>query len=132
MGVFMSRVGMTSNHGMQSINVREEIAKQEKELLKNNKGWTVCCPFCATEFRFNNEEYEVKDVFDLQDYFRKNQCPYCQAETYRELIGQVIQHTFMILGNKLINCVKYPANYMFHSVPKSYEEQKQKYEQKIK
>lgn len=126
----MSKTGYSSNHGMQTINVKQELAKEDSLLVEKNKGFVAYCPYCGTEYRLNKKEYSYEHIYMLQNYFRGeikegkviSNCPHCSRNDFT---GHVVQHCFVV-QNEDIFCVKVPAGFKSFKNPISYDEQKAK------
>jgi len=121
----MSIKGQTSNHGMQQI-TRQDIEKQQQELVDKNKGHSSSCPYCGETFTLNKKEYITKDAAILTEHFRKNKCPYCKLEKSMEFHGVVMQHTFTLNLGREISCIRKPEGFKGIKKVKTYEEQKGK------
>ena len=115
----MSKVGYSSNHGMSTCDAKQELLKQEGELLKKNKGHIVSCPYCSENFHFSKKEYSEGDAIRLSDLLQANKCPWCN-EGWKKLMAAcqhtsqqqpVVEHTFTLKNGSQIKVVRKPEGW---------------------
>jgi hypothetical protein len=69
--------GNAGGHGMTTLSVAQEIAKEEAKLLSGHSGVWLTCPWCSEEYHMNKDEYDSKDAGILRLYLGKHRCPLC-------------------------------------------------------
>ena len=111
----MSRVGQTSNHGMSTTDAKNELIKQEADLVKKNKGHVVACPYCGESFHFNKKEYSLADAIRLSDHLHVNKCPWCvdwkvllDLCSFNGRMHPVVEHTFILHNGQEIKTIRKP------------------------
>lgn len=104
---------VTSNgHAMTRIEVSNEIAKAEKAMRDEYKGYESSCGRCGSAFELSTKTYSRNDKIRLSIWLTKGNCPYCtmSLENHVRLQNSLVQHEFEV-GNREIKCLRVPTGY---------------------
>jgi hypothetical protein len=109
----MKRNKNDNGHKMTAIEVKNELAMQEKDLIKEYKGYECPCGRCGASFHISVKNYETKDQVALIRFLTDGNCPSCQRwkqDEWFSVRNMLLEITF-ILGDKEIKALRVPVDY---------------------
>lgn len=119
----VKRSKSSDGHGMTRIEVHNEVAKAERELRDEYKGYTSSCGLCGAAFDLSTKAYDRSDKIRLSLWLTDGNCPYCTMSFKHHVIVQnrLVQHEFE-LGSKLIKCLRIPVGYRTKKIVKALDD----------
>lgn len=108
----VSNTGQTAGHGMSKIEVQNELAKEERDLVKAHKGQLAGCGN-GCSYTLNESEYDSEDAYILSKWLRAGNCPHCAnpfAQEIFRLRNSLVEHCFVVDGFEFV-CLRKPIGY---------------------
>ena len=99
-------------HAMTKLDVKNELAKQERELMREHKGYECSCTKCGEAFHISTQKYTREDKIALTKYLFQN-CPSCKnwkTDEWHSMRNMLLQLTFTIDG-KEYKTLRIPSGY---------------------
>jgi hypothetical protein len=101
------RVNSKSNdgHTMSKIEVKNELAKQERDLLQTYKGYPASCCKCGEKYEISINKYTLEDKINLSQWLTDGNCPFClnwKTDRFHKIRNDLVPFTFDVNGREIL------------------------------
>ena len=121
----VSNSGSAGGNGMSKIDVHNELAREERELSKEHRGWDSCCGN-GCDYRMSKHQYTFEQSYDLGLWLRAGNCPTCNGWKNPEVLksmSSMKEYIFVVEGVEF-NVLRVPRGYRRKKIIKIETEEK--------
>lgn len=108
-----NRSKTADGHTMSKIDVMNELAVQERELLNSHKGLESSCGKCGESFRMSNIDNTLREAIVLDIHLANGGCPSCnnwKTADWHSKRNDLLEMTFELNGVE-IKTLRIPAGF---------------------
>lgn len=113
----------SDGHTMSKIDVQNELAKQERDLIKEYKGYQCSCQRCGDKYEISTQKYNLADKIRLTKHLTQGACLSCSSwktSQFHKSRNALLQITFDVQGTE-IKALRVPQGFRPRKIIKTDE-----------
>ena len=94
----------SDGHTMSKIDVQNELAKEQKNLLRSYKGYECSCGKCGEKFEISTQKNTLNEKILLTSYLTQGGCPSCNSwktNEFHKMRNYLVEYNFEIEGKEI-------------------------------